>query len=98
MFCIYQALDSKVTIFTVAISRDADTGLEDLAQSTGGNAYFTLANDQSNAITEAFLDIGTYLKTGSFFGQCQDNGFCHSLHHNFSTFSGHYISERISSS
>ena len=63
-----------MVIFTVAISDNADTALESLAQSTGGNAYFTLDDDTSNAITEAFLDIGKHLTTGSFFYCAEAHG------------------------
>ena len=72
IFILQQILSSAVRIDTVAISDDADTGLEALALSTGGNAYFSLDNDTSNAITEAFLDIGEHLTTGlSIYRFCQ---------------------------
>ena len=60
----HQTFEAGVTIHTVAISDAADTGLQALALSTGGNAYFALDDDTTNAINEAFLDIGELLRTG----------------------------------
>ena len=65
-----QILASEVTIHTVAISDNADTGLEVLALSTGGNPYFSFDYDTSNTFTEAseaFLDIGEYFSSGESF-------------------------------
>ena len=64
---LYQILDFGVTIHTVAFSDSADLGLEELALSTGGKSYFSLDDDTSNALTEAFLDIGEYLSSGESF-------------------------------
>ena len=61
MSCVYihQVVDAQVIVHSIAITKDADSSVDKLAQATGGLTFYVCTDPScdSNAINEAFQAI-----------------------------------------